>query len=146
MDVSLQRFVRIHFKILTYLMAFKYRVKTKKDSINEQATPKYYAVPVRMGIINIRQLATILAQRSALSQGDVLSTIIGLIPLIEEYLHEGYAVRLDELGLFSLSASSEGYTSPEECTPHRVKAKKICFRADAQLKKHLKHVKFERDK
>ena len=38
------------------------------------------------------------------------------------------------------------YTTSEECMLHCVRAAKLCFRADAQLKKNLKIVKFERDK
>jgi hypothetical protein len=65
--------------------------------------------------------------------------------MIEMWLHNGFSVKLDDLGVFSLSATSAGCASPEECTPHRVRAAKICFRADPQLKKNLKRVKFERE-
>ena len=65
---------------------------------------------------------------------------------MESYLHEGYSVKLDDWGVFRLSVTSEGYTMPEECTPRRVRAAKLCFRADPQIKKNLKYVKFERDK
>ncbi|MBP1640338.1 MAG: DNA-binding protein [Bacteroidetes bacterium] len=127
-------------------MAIKYRVRTKPDNIGKRETPKYYAVPVQRGVADIKVLSERLAERSSMSRSDVYGVIIGLVPLIEEYLHDGYAVKIDELGIFSLSASSEGFDTPEECTPHLVHAKKICFRADKQLKKQLKNVKFERDK
>ncbi len=127
-------------------MAFKYRVKTKTDSINKENKPKYYAVPVRSGEIDIHQLADDLASRSTVTAADVYATIVGLIPLMEQYLHEGYSIRLDDLGIFTLSVSSKGFDDPKDCLPHRVEARKICFRADKQLKRNLKHVKFERDK
>jgi hypothetical protein len=63
---------------------------------------------------------------------------------METWLHNGYSVKLDDLGVFSLSATSAGYASPAECTPHRVRPAKICFRADPQLKKNMKNIKFER--
>jgi predicted histone-like DNA-binding protein len=136
----------IYFKQYTDVMAIKYRVKTKQDTIGKRETPKYYAVPVRRGIVNLNTLSAEVASHSSMSKADVYGVIIGLIPVIEEYLHNGYAVKLDDLGIFTLSASSEGYDSPEECTPHCVSAKKICFRADAKLKRNLRAVKFERDK
>ena len=126
-------------------MAFRYRVKTKRSGIGEK-TAKYYAVPVRSGEISTRQLAKDLAKISSLSEGDVHATLIGLSGLVEKYLQEGYSVRLDNLGLFSVSATSNGFETAEECTPRRVKAKKICFRADKELKGNLKFVSFEREK
>ncbi|MBP1676728.1 MAG: DNA-binding protein [Bacteroidetes bacterium] len=126
-------------------MSFRYRVKTKRSGIGEK-TAKYYAVPVRSGEISTRQLAKDLTKISSLSEGDVHSALIGLSGLIEKYLQEGYSVRLDNLGLFSISATSDGFDTPEECTPHRVKANKICFRAENDLKSNLKYVRFEREK
>jgi hypothetical protein len=51
-----------------------------------------------------------------------------------------------DIGEFRLSATRDGNESPEECTPPRVRAAQLCFRSDPQIKKSLKHVKFERDK
>jgi predicted histone-like DNA-binding protein len=127
-------------------MAVKYRVKTKPDNISKRETPRYYAIPVRAGIIDLKGIATKLAARSSLSEGDVYSTIAGMVSVIEDGLHDGYSVRVDGLGIFTLSASSEGYDNPEDCTPHRVKARKICYRADPALKKNLKSVKFKRER
>jgi len=126
-------------------MGFKYRVKTKRSGLGDKSS-KYYAVPIRSGKINIVQLAKLLAKRSSLTEGDVRSTIIGLVELIEEHLHQGYSVQLDDLGIFTISASSEGFESADDCTPRKVKAKKICFRADKNLKYNLKYVKFEKEK
>ena len=126
-------------------MAFRYRVKTKRSGIGEK-TARYYAVPVRSGEISTRQLAKDLAKISSLSEGDVHATLIGLSGLVEKYLQEGYSVRLDNLGLFSVSATSNGFETAEECTPHHVKAKKICFRAEKELKSSLKFVRFEKEK
>lgn len=126
-------------------MGFKYRVKTKRSGLGNKGT-KYYAVPIRSGKVNISELAKLLSKRSSLSVGDIRSTLMGLVELIEEHLHKGYSVQLDELGIFTISATSDGFDSSEDCTPRRVKAKKICFRADAHLKHNLKYVEFEREK
>ena len=126
-------------------MAFRYRVKTKRGGIGDK-TAKYHAVPIYSGEITSQQLARDLAKRSSLSAGDVLSTLVGLSDLVEKYLHEGHTVRLEGLGLLSVSASSPGYDTPEECVPRRVKAKKICFRADTSLKATLKFIRFEHEK
>ena len=126
-------------------MAIQYRVKTKRGGIGNKPA-KYHAVPIYSGEITSRQLARDLARRSSLSEGDVLSTLVGLSDLVEKYLHEGHTVRLEGLGLLSVSATSPGYDTPEECTPRRVKAKKICFRAAMSLKAKLKFIRFVREK
>ncbi|MDR1878934.1 MAG: HU family DNA-binding protein [Bacteroidales bacterium] len=114
--------------------------------MNKRLGIKYYAVPVLRGQIDLMQIAKTLTHNSSLTESDVYATVIGMVSLIEEHLHNGYNVSIDGLGIFSLSASSAGFDTPEECTPHRVQARKICFRADVKLKKNLPYVKFERDK
>ena len=126
-------------------MGFQYRVKTKRSGLGDKKA-KYHAVPVYSGEMSTKALAKELASMSALSEGDVRSTLIGLAALVEKYLYLGYSVRLEDLGLFTLSVSSDGYDRVEDCTPHRVKAKKVCFRADPQLKANLSDVTFERNK
>ena len=122
----------------------KYRVKQKRNGINDKEL--YYAVPVWSRLVGTREIAQRLSERSTLSSADIRATLIGLVEVMESYLHDGHSVKLDDLGVFRLSATSEGYASPDECTPQRVHAVKVCFRADSQIKKNLKFVKFQRDK
>jgi predicted histone-like DNA-binding protein len=130
--------------VFNFSIIMKYKVKQKRNGINSKAL--YYAVPAGAGLIGTRDIAQELAQRSSLTPADIRATLIGLVEVMEIYLHNGYSVKLDDLGVFRLSATSDGYASPEECMPHRVRAAKLCFRADPQIKKALKKVKFERDK
>jgi predicted histone-like DNA-binding protein len=125
-------------------MAYRYRVKQKRNGINDKAL--YYAVPVGKGTIGTREIARELADRSSLTSADVRAALIGLVEVMEYYLHSGYSVKLDDLGTFHLSATSNGFSSPEECMPHRVHVGKLCFRADPQIKKNFKQVRFERDR
>ncbi|MDR1679680.1 MAG: HU family DNA-binding protein [Prevotellaceae bacterium] len=121
----------------------KYRVKQKRNGINSKEL--FHAESVWSGLIGTREIAEMIAARSSLTPGDIRATLIGLVEVMEAYLHRGYSVKLDDLGVFRLSATSDGYDSPEECTPHRVRAAKLCFRADPQMKRNLQFVKFERD-
>lgn len=127
-------------------MSCKYRMKKKTDSSKELPVEKYYATAVSRGVVGTRALAKEIVLRTSLTEGDVVSALISLAEVMEESLHLGYNVKMDRIGTFSLSATSEGYDRPEECTPRRVKARRICYLADADLRKNLKYVKFERDK
>ena len=120
------------------------KIKKKRNGTNDKEL--YYAVPAWSGLIGTREIAQKLSARSTLTPADIRATLIGLVDVMEDYMHDGYSVKLDDLGVFRLSATSDGYNTPEECTPHRVRAAKLCFRADSQIKKNLKFVKFERDR
>ena len=111
----------------------KFRVKQKRNGINKMEL--YYAVPAWSGLIGTREIAQRIAQRSTLSAADIRATLIALAEVMETYLHEGYSVKLDDIGVFRLSVTSDGYETPEECTPRRVRIAKLCFRADTQIKK-----------
>ncbi len=125
-------------------MTHKYAVKKNIDKSGGADNVQYYATSISSGIVSTKELADILTQRSSLTAGDVVSTLIGLSELVQEKLQQGYKVRLDGIGILSLSVTSDGYDTPEGCTPSRVRAKRVCFRADTDLKKSLKKIKFRR--
>lgn len=124
-------------------MAFRYEVKTKRSALGDQKI-RYYAQPVRSGEVSTRQLAREISKRCTLSEVDVRATLIALSETMQDFLHDGYSVRLDDLGRFTISATSDGFDTPEECTAKKVRAKKICFMADKELKKNLKGIEFEK--
>ena len=97
-------------------------------------------------MLDLRQIAEDLTDRSTLAVSDVNATIVGISSLIKQYLEQGYSVKMDGLGIFSLSISSKGFDQAEACTSTQIEARKICFRAEKQLKKNLKLVQFARDK
>ena len=80
----------------------------------------------------------------AMTLDDVLAAVCEVGNVILERLGEGYSVELDGFGDFYLSAGSEGYENPKDCTPHRVKARRVCFRMASDVRKGMKFVKFER--
>ncbi|MBP1629319.1 MAG: hypothetical protein H6Q15_212 [Bacteroidetes bacterium] len=126
-------------------MFHPYKVKKKKFRRNNTWEESNYAVGVYRGTIDIEGIADKLAERSTIKQPDLLGAVVGTTQLIEEMMHLGYKVNLNGLGIFYLSVSSdEGYKNPKDVTPHRVKAKKVCFKASQKLQKNLQFVKFER--
>lgn len=125
-------------------MAHFYVVRQKIDKTKEEEKILYYGVPVTSGHISTHKLAEYIADRCSLSKGDVLAAICELGDQIKERLSEGYTVDLENWGSFYLSAGSEGYENPKDCTPHRVKARRICFKMSPSVRKELKYFKFQR--
>ncbi|MCD8262399.1 MAG: hypothetical protein LUD15_13750, partial [Bacteroides sp.] len=97
------------------------------------------------GVIDAEYLSGSISRRCTLTRGDVKATITELTCSLQQYLTDGYTVYLEGIGYFTISASSEGFADPQACTPRRVKAKRICFRADKHLKKILKDVRYKAD-
>ena len=95
--------------------------------------------------ISTKKLADLVADRCSLSRGDVFASVCEIGGMILELLKDGYSVELDGLGDFYLSAGSEGFEDPKKCTPHRVKARRVCFRMAPCVRKSMKFVKFERN-
>lgn len=124
-------------------MAFRYELKSKRSALGDKKT-LYYAQPIRTGEVSTRQLAREISKRSTLSEADVRATLIALSETMQDFLHDGYSVRLDDLGRFTISVTSDGFESPDQCHPKQVRANKICFMADKELKRNLKGIEFER--
>lgn len=124
-------------------MTYYFDVKSKRNGIDKNS-PKYYAIPVRTGVINTRKLAKIISERCTLTEPDMLAALSALSKVLEEYLVQGYHVKLDNIGRFSLSVTSEGMEAPEQVTASRVEAKKICFMADKELKQKITKTQFKR--
>lgn len=127
-------------------MSHAYVVRPKVDKSGEKEKIRYYGVPVTAGQVSTEQLAEYIATRCSLSRGDVLAAVTEMGHEIQNQLEKGYTVNLHGIGTLFLSAGSEGYADPKDCTPHRVKAKRLCIKADPNMKEFMKNVRFERYK
>lgn len=125
-------------------MSHPYVVRSKVDKTCKEEKVRYYAVPVTSGQISTEKLAEYISDRCSLTAGDVLAAVSALSELIREQLDRGYTVNLHNLGTFFISGGSNGFNSPEECTPRHVKAQRVCFKADPRLRKSLKVIRFTR--
>ncbi len=125
-------------------MTHFYVVRKKLDKTGPAEKKLFYGVPVTAGRVTTEQLAEIIADRCSLTRGDVLATVTELSDVILECIKGGYSVGLKDLGDLYLSAGSEGFENEKDCTPRRMKAKRICFRMGTRLRKEMQFFKFEK--
>ncbi|MCD7849868.1 MAG: hypothetical protein LUH63_09085 [Parabacteroides sp.] len=125
-------------------MSHFYVVHPKVDKSGTIEKVRYYGVQVTAGQVSTEQLAEYISTRCSLTRGDVLAAITELKQEIQTQLEMGYTVNLNGIGTLFLSAGSEGYENPKDCTPHRVKAKRLCIKADPKMKAFMKEIRFER--
>ena len=127
-------------------MSHAYVVRPKVDKSGGTEKIRYYGVPVTAGQVSTEPLAENISERSSLTKGDVWATLIELGRELQFQLDMGYTVNIHGIGTLFLSAGSEGYEKAKDCTPHRVKAKRLCIKSDPAMKKFLKKIRFERAK
>ena len=123
-------------------MAHKYCVRKKTHLSEDKEKAMYYGVPVSSGIIQTKKLASIISDQCSATEADILLVLNSLSSVMKMQMKNGMTVQLKDIGLFSLSVSSEGFETPEECTPRQVHAKRICFKADKTLKEILTDIEF----
>lgn len=121
-----------------------YVVRKKIDKSSGQTITRYYGVPVTGGQIDEDYLAREICEFCSLTEGDVLGAVSALGNAIRQHLSRGNTVSLKGIGLFTVSASSEGCDTEKECTPAKVKAQRICFKADRDMRSILPEIKYRR--
>ena len=97
-------------------MSHAYVVRPKVDKSGETEKIRYYGVPVTSGQVSTEQLATCISTRCTLSRGEILAAIIEIGREIQFQLDMGYTINLHGIGTLFLSAGSEGYENPKDCT------------------------------
>jgi len=126
-------------------MPVKYNVVERKNPLDKNATPKFYASAKADGEINLKSIAKEISGGSTtVSDTDVLAVLNDLIKAMTRHLTEGEIVKLGDFGNFQITISSEGAETAEKVTSANIKSQKITFRPGADLRDMLKIVKFEK--
>jgi predicted histone-like DNA-binding protein len=114
------------------------------DKNGEEEKIRYYGTAISSGTTGINDLAKEINIRCSLSEGDVLASLRELSNLLRQELASGNNVYLEGIGTFSLSASSEGFDTPEECTPSKIRPRRVCFKADKRLRLVMEKMTYKR--
>lgn len=124
----------------------KYKLVERKNPGKQDEPAKTYATPIWDGIIDIEQLADVIAGRSSLTKGDVLNVLQNFQDEVPRYLLMGKAVNLNKLGIFRLSFGSSGSDTAKDFNASQIRSPRIIFLASPQLKKKIANdVKFSRE-
>jgi predicted histone-like DNA-binding protein len=117
--------------------------RVEKRNPQDRSQSKWYLVQENKGSLNLNEIARELADRSSLSQGDVLNVLRNLVEVLPMYLKLGMTIRLEGFGSFHISVKSEGTENPEELTVHNVKKARIVFVPSTTLKEGIEHLSYE---
>jgi predicted histone-like DNA-binding protein len=115
------------------------RIKSvsKSNPQDRVADNKFYAQVVSSGKTDLERLAYLVANQSTVREGDCYAVILSLIHNIVDELKQGKIVKLDKLGTFNISLSSDGKENADEVSANTIKDVRIKFRPDQRIKSSL---------
>ena len=125
-------------------MSVQYKLYKISDNISN--VPKEGLAPrmISRGMITLDYLTARISDASSLTKGDVYNVIINLREEIIDKLSMGYTVKIDGLGIFSLSIESRVVQKEEEIRSGSMKFKRVIFKAAKYLNTQMRKIDFER--
>lgn len=124
-------------------MPIKYNVVEKpQPGVIGGGVKKWYASPKMDGELTIDDLTKEIEKFSALSEADIRGVIIALENVIVNEIVNGKIVRLDKLGSFYPSLSSDGAATEADFNVSMIKGAKVNYRPGTRIADALKTAKF----
>lgn len=114
---------------------------------NSQGTNKkrYHARVVSSNRISTNELAEEIQNECSLTIADVKAVLIALGDKLAKHLGDGSKVHLEGIGYFQVNLQcKEEVRTPRSVRSENVKFKSVSYRADNELKKHLRNQKIQR--
>ena len=114
---------------------------------NSQGTNKkrYHARVVSSNRISTNELAEEIQSECSLTVADVKAVLIALGDKLAEHLGEGNKVHLKGIGYFQVNLQcKEEVRTTQSVRSENVEFKSVSYRADNELKKHLRNQKIQR--
>ena len=128
-------------------MAIKYNlIERGQPGVVGGGAKKWYAVVKNDGELSIDDLVKQIEKFSALSEADIRGVIIALENVIQNELTNGKIIRLDKLGSFYPSLSSDSAATEQGFNVNLIKGAKVNYRAGKRITDALKTAKFEKAK
>lgn len=126
-------------------MSIKYKLIEKgQPGVAGGGTKKWYAAIVNDGELTVDDLTNKIEKFSALSEADIRGVIIALENVIHEELINGKIIRLDKLGSFYTSLSSEGMVNKNDFTSANIKSAKVNYRPGKRIVNSLTTATFKK--
>ena len=111
-----------------------YSLSQKRNPQDPEGPRKFYAKAQASGEVDIDDLAEEIAYATSLTDGDVVNAIRALTKRIVYHLTRGHIVRLESLGDFRASLSSEGAETEEAFDDSMIRSARVVFRPGEQIR------------
>lgn len=124
----------------------KFRLIERKNPRQPGDPPRYYAIGVNQGRLDIREMANQISELSTVTSIDTVAVIEALLKVIPRELANGKIVTLGDLGSFRLTLKSEGSDQPENFNASMIKGTHLHFRPGKEVKKVLNNIVYAKAK
>lgn len=92
----------------------KYRIYQNKND-KSAGFNKWYAKKASQGMVGVNEVVDhLVGHNSGFSKGQIVGVITEMVDHIRELAYEGKSVKIDNLGIFSVSMKSKGVTDPKK--------------------------------
>lgn len=125
-------------------MPVKYSVVARKNPLDPEAPPKYYAQSRSSGKTTIRQIGRRIAEISTVSLVDAIAAVEAFLQVVPQEIADGNIVRLGEFGSFSLIVKSEGSENETDVSSNNIIKNKVAFRPGKEFKQALDNITYEK--
>lgn len=116
-------------------MGVPFKKIARKDPRKTDAIAKFYPQLVTLGDnASLDDIAYVMKEKSSLTFGDIQSVLTNFVEAMISTLYNGQSVNIQNFGVFSLSARTEGVTDLKDCTAKNIKAVKINFRPSSTVR------------
>ncbi len=125
-------------------MSVTFKRVLRKNPQDKQAPGKYYPQVISWGKpATLDTLAYKMTYSSSLTLGDIKSVLTNFVYAMRAELFAGRSVNIEDFGVFSLSATTEGSETKEECQSTKIKSLRINFRASSSVRPNLTSTRAE---
>ena len=125
-------------------MAIKFKTIQKVVPAIAGGGKKFYAQLVTDGEVTIDDLVKEIEKFSALSEPDIRGVIVALENVIQNKLAESKIIRLERLGTFYPTLSSEGRDTAGEITHHNIKKVGVNYRVGTRILAAMNNAGFKK--
>jgi len=126
-------------------MSIQYKLYKKPEpGVAGGGIKKWYAQADLGEELSIDDLVRKIEKFSSFSEADIRGIIIATENVIKEEIANGKVIRMDVLGSFYPSLSSEGVLEEEDFTPANIKSVKLMFRPGRRILQALSRVSFKK--
>lgn len=118
-------------------MGLKYKVVAKRSPLAKNSQTLYYPALDDRKVANLDMVCEEISRVSTLTRADVMATVIALQETMLYLMEQGYNVKLDDLGTFSLHASAKGKERPEAVSYRDITKLNMKFLPTKEVKKAI---------
>lgn len=123
-------------------MAVKYSVVARKNPLKKDEPAKYYAQVQSSGEDDFRSMTRAVTDRCTVTGSDAKAVLDAFMTVMLQRLANGQIVRLNDLGSFRISISSQGMEKEKEVNAAKIVKARIIFTPCADLKAMCKSLSF----